>query len=269
MSSEARSGSSSEESDGPIAGASDWDRHADWWLREFTEGADPEYVEQIEPLALRLLAGCRRVVDVGTGDGQLARALARRGVDVVGVDPTWACVEAAASRSSAGGVAGAAGTVGVASADAGALPFSDASFDGALVSLVFEHVDEFEEALAEIARVLEPGGTFAFLLNHPILQAPGSVWVEDHLVDPPESYWRLGPYLVESDVEEQVQPGVWIRFLHRPLSRYVNAMSRVGLVIDEMVEPVPPAGFRAQAPGYEASAAFPRLLALRCRRRER
>ncbi|MEM9039089.1 MAG: class I SAM-dependent methyltransferase [Actinomycetota bacterium] len=263
MSSDARSDSAS---DGSGPDASDWDRHADWWLREFTDGADPEYVEQIEPLALRLLEGCRQVVDVGTGDGQLARALAARGVDVVGVDPTWACVEAAASRSRR---AGAAGRVGVASADAGALPFSDGSFDGALVSLVFEHVDEFEEALAEIARVLQPGGTFAFLLNHPILQAPGSVWVEDHLVDPPESYWRLGPYLVESDVEEQVQPEVWIRFLHRPLSRYVNAMSRVGLVIEEMVEPVPPAGFRAQAPGYEASAAFPRLLALRCRRRER
>ena len=31
-------------------GVDPWDEHADWWQREFTEGADPEYVEQILPL---------------------------------------------------------------------------------------------------------------------------------------------------------------------------------------------------------------------------
>ena len=32
-----------------------WDDHADWWQREFTDGVDPEYVEQIIPLALEYL----------------------------------------------------------------------------------------------------------------------------------------------------------------------------------------------------------------------
>ena len=42
-----------------------WERHADWWQKEFTGGVDVEYEEQILPLAVDLLAGCRRVVDIG------------------------------------------------------------------------------------------------------------------------------------------------------------------------------------------------------------
>ena len=34
-----------------------WDEHAQWWIDGFTDGADPEYVEQIIPLAVEELAG--------------------------------------------------------------------------------------------------------------------------------------------------------------------------------------------------------------------
>ena len=86
------------------------------------------------------------------------------------------------------------------------------------------------------------------------------------MVDPPEQYWRIGPYLVESDSEEQVELGVWIRFLHRPLSRYLNALADHGLVLEHMVEPRPPDGFLSQNVAYEQTAEYPRLLYLRLRR---
>ena len=35
-----------------------WEQHAGWWQREFTDGADPEYEEQIIPIVERHLAGC-------------------------------------------------------------------------------------------------------------------------------------------------------------------------------------------------------------------
>jgi 2-polyprenyl-3-methyl-5-hydroxy-6-metoxy-1,4-benzoquinol methylase len=56
-----------------------WDRHAQWWIDGFTGGADPEYEEQIIPLAVAELGGAGRVLDVGCGDGQVARALAATG----------------------------------------------------------------------------------------------------------------------------------------------------------------------------------------------
>ncbi len=234
-----------------------WDAHAEWWQREFTGGVDPEYTEQILPLIVEGLAGRSRVLDVGAGEGQVARELAAAGATVVGVDPIRSQVELAVTR--------AGGPVYLRSS-AERLPFAPASFDGAVACLVFEHIDDVDAALAEVARVLVPGGRFLFLLNHPLLQTPGSGWIDDQVIEPPEQYWRIGPYLPEAETIEEVQKNVFIRFLHRPLSRYLNAAIGCGLQLERMIEPAPPPGFLAQAPWYTEAATVPRLLALWFRR---
>jgi len=239
-------------SDDPLGGWGSADI-AGWWQREFTDGVDPEYTEQILPLADEWLAGRRHVLDVGTGEGQLARRLVAQGSAVVGIDPTVAQIDEAARRG--GGPA-------YVQSGAAALPFADASFDAAVACLVFEHIDAVDEAIDEIARVLEPGGRFVFFLNHPLLQTPDSGWIDDQILDPPEQYWRIGAYLTEAATIEQVEKGVFIRFVHRPLSRYVNALARAGLVLEQMIEPAPPPGFLARAPEYTDAATVPRLLVL-------
>jgi SAM-dependent methyltransferase len=144
---------------------------------------------------------------------------------------------------------------------AGALPFADGQFDAAFACLVFEHIEGTAAALAEVGRVLRPGGVFWLFLNHPLLQAPGSGWVDDHILG--EQYWRIGPYLVEHHGVEEVDKDVWIPFVHRPLSVYVNGLAAAGLYVTAMVEPPPPAGFLERAEEYQEAAAFPRLLVLR------
>jgi len=94
-----------------------------------------------------------------------------------------------------------------------------------------------------------------------LLQAPGSGWIDDRILD--EQYWRIGPYLVEDKTLEEVDKDVWIPFIHRPLSRYVNALVAAGLHITQMEEPAPPAGFLARAQEYSEAASIPRLLFLR------
>jgi len=56
---------------------------------------------------------------------------------------------------------------------------------------------------------------------------------------------------------------VFIRFVHRPLSRYVNALINNGLLIERMYEPSPPEGFLDRAPEYRLAHTIPRLLYLR------
>ena len=232
-----------------------WETHAEWWIDGFTDGADPEYEEQILPLAARELAGAKRVLDVGCGDGQVSRLAARLGAEVVGVDPTWNCVRVAGERGS-----------NVARAGAAALPFADGSFDAVVACLVFEHIRDVDDAIAEVARVLQPGGRFCFFLNHPLLQTPNSGWIDDQFLDPPEQYWRIGEYLVENETIEEVEKDVFIPFIHRPLSRYVNTLSSNGLLLEWMEEPAPPAGFLAKAEEYAAASTIPRLLYLRTRK---
>ncbi len=127
--------------------------------------------------------------------------------------------------------------------------------------LVFEHIDDVDGAIAEVGRVLRPGGRFLYFLNHPLLQAPGSGWIDDHILE--EQYWRIGPYLVEDTSLEEVEKDVFLPFVHRPLSRYVNAMAANGMVIRRMEEPPPPPGFLARAQEYRDAATIPRLLFLR------
>ena len=237
-----------------------WDEHADWWQREFTDGVDPEYVEQIIPLALEYVAGFRRVLDVGTGEGQLARAIAAAHDGfVAGFDPTVSQIEVASER-------GGDVVYGLSGADA--LPVASASFDAVVVCLVFEHVDALDDSLAEVARVLAPGGRFVFFLNHPLLQTPESGIIVDHMIEPPETYWRIGPYLPEAVTVEEVQKDVRVRFVHRPLSRYLNGLIDAGLRLERMLEPAPPPGFIAKAGEYEHEVVqtTPRLLALVARK---
>jgi SAM-dependent methyltransferase len=235
-----------------------WEAHAGWWIEGFTEGADPEYEQQILPLAADQLAAARRVLDVGCGDGQIARLARATGAElVVGVDPTWNQIRVAAGRG--GGPA-------FARAGAAALPFAAASFDAVVACLVFEHIRDVDAAIAEVARVLVPGGAFVFFLNHPLIQTPDSGWIDDQILEPPEQYWRIGAYLVEDETIEEVEKGVFIPFIHRPLSRYVNTLAANGLLLEHMAEPPPPPGFLARAPEYPESATIPRLLLLRARK---
>jgi len=210
------------------------------------------------PMAAAHLAGARSVLDVGCGEGQVARlAAGLPGVErVVGIDPTWAQLAVARERS---------GFVSYVRGVAGSLPFPTASFDAAVACLVFEHIDDVDAAIAELGRVLAPGGRFLFFLNHPLLQTPGSGWIDDRILG--EQYWRIGPYLVEDKSLEEVDKDVWIPFVHRPLSRYVNALVSSGLVVTRMEEPAPPPGFLARATEYEEAATIPRLLFLLCERR--
>lgn len=231
-----------------------WDKHAQWWIDGFTGGVDPEYEEQIIPLAIDELAGFTNVLDVGCGDGQIARALAAQGSTVLGIDPTELHISIARER--AGGPTYELGS-------ATELPVADDSQDAVVACLVFEHIDDLDAAIAEVARVLRPGGQFSFFLNHPLLQTPGSGWIDDHIIDPPEQYWRIGPYLVEAESVEEVEKDVFIRFLHRPLSRYINSLIAHGLQLERMLEPGPPQGFLDRAPEYALAHTVPRLLYLR------
>ena len=229
-----------------------WEQHAEWWQEGFTEGADEEYEEQIIPLARDLLTGYKKILDVGTGEGQISRVLVESGAEtVIGVDPTHNQILEANRRG--GGPVYLRGK-------SEQLPFNESSFDAAIACLVFEHIEAMDSAIEEIARILKPNAKFLFFLNHPLVQTPGSGWIDDQILDPPEKYWRIGPYLTEVMEMEEVDNGVFLPFVHRPLSRYVNALSSAGLVISSMHEPSPPEGFLKRSLQFGDAALIPRLL---------
>src|SRR4051812_26483701 len=206
-------------------------------------------------MVARHLSGARRVLDVGCGEGQVARRVAGSGTIVTGLDPAWTQVLEARHR---------AGGPTYTRARSEALPCRDGAFDAVVVCAALEHVDDFAMAIDEVARVLAPDGTFVLVLCHPLLQAPGSGWVDDRILG--EQYFRIGSYLRPDRRFDEVAPGVHLLFHHRPLSAYVHAMGASGLAITDMEEPAPPARLLVEHWYFPDAATIPRVLFLTAQR---
>lgn len=98
-----------------------------------------------------------RVLDVGCGGGYLSEQLAELGCEVTGVDASVPSLEAARRHAASQGL-----RIDYREGRAEALPFADASFDVVCCCDVLEHVDDVGAVIAEIARVLKPGGLFFY-----------------------------------------------------------------------------------------------------------
>lgn len=94
-----------------------------------------------------------KVADVGCGNGWLTEMLVRRGRSVVGVDLGFDSIDRASARLLRLDI-----HVPFVLGDVYRLPFTDASVDAAVASEMIEHLDSPENALAEIARIVRPGG---------------------------------------------------------------------------------------------------------------
>lgn len=105
-----------------------------------------------EALAAIAEARPQRVLDAGCGDGLFTRAIAAR--TVIGVDASTAMVERARSRG-----------VDTREARIEALPFPDGEFDVVVCNWVLYHLPDVEAGVAELARVLRPGGRFVGIYN--------------------------------------------------------------------------------------------------------
>ncbi len=104
------------------------------------------------------------VLDAGAGFGRHAYEFARQGANVVALD--YSAAEMITTRGTFGAMVAAgeideARYVGTLQGDATKLPFAAASFDRVITSEVLEHIPADTDAMAELVRVLKPGGTFA------------------------------------------------------------------------------------------------------------
>ena len=146
----------------------------------------------------RELPGGARVLDAGAGEGQYARYFLRQrycGVDLAVGDHAWDYTRLDAVS------------------DLTALPFKSATFDAALLIVTIEHLREPRCALAELGRILRPGGTLLIAAPHEweTHQAPHDYF----------RYTRYGlAYLLEKtgfEIAELSVAGGYFRLLARRL----------------------------------------------------
>jgi demethylmenaquinone methyltransferase/2-methoxy-6-polyprenyl-1,4-benzoquinol methylase len=122
-------------------------------------GQDPRWRrELVRGLALR---PGERVLDVATGTGMVGFALARSGCEVVGLDQSEDMLGRA--RAKLAGAPELIGRVSFVRGQAERLPFPDGHFDALSFTYLLRYVDDRQATMAELARVLRPGGRIGML----------------------------------------------------------------------------------------------------------
>ncbi len=176
------------------------------------------YYERPAMLALAGDVDGRRVLDAGCGSGLLASALRANGAQVTGFDGSPAMVELARNRLGAG--------VDIQVADlAEPLPFDDAEFDDVVASLVLHYLADWDAPLAEMRRVLRPGGRLLLSVNHPAIFK---------LANLDADYFALTEYSEEYTFSDET--GV-LTYWHRPLHAMTSAFTDAGFAISVISEP--------------------------------
>ena len=205
-----------------------WERNAATWIEwARDETLDAHYVRYHRDLFLELVPPpAARTLDLGCGEGRLARDLVALGHDVVAVDRSPTMVAAARQ---------AAPAMEIHEADAAALPLPDASFGLVIAFMSLQDTADLEGAVRESARVLEPGGRLCLAVVHPLNSA--GLFAEAEADSPfviDGSYLDAFYFTDELVREEMVLP---LESIHRPIEAYTHALSAAGLLIERLREP--------------------------------
>jgi SAM-dependent methyltransferase len=197
----------------------------------------------------------RLTLEVGCGEGRVARDLASRGHRVVALDASPTLVAKAAAADPGGRY-----LVG----DAAALPFGDGCVDLVVAYNSLMDVDDMPGAVAEAARVLQPGRPLCLCVTHPMADA-GRFQSKEH--DAP--FVVGGSYLGRHRVDEVFErDGLQMHFTgwRYPLENYARALEDAGLLIERLREPAAPASAvsaRAELERWQRVPSFLHLRALK------
>jgi ubiquinone/menaquinone biosynthesis C-methylase UbiE len=200
----------------------DYDSFAEAYAAETEANLINGYYTRPAMLALAGDVAGRRILDAGCGAGPLAEALRDRGALMTGID------------SSAGMLALARRRLGddadLQVAELGRpLPFPDGVFDDVTASLVLHYLQDWGPALAELRRVLKPGGRLIVAVDHPFVTNLGHR----------EAGLKPDYFAIYNHIEEWTVGGqtAQLSFWHRPLHAMTDAFTAAGFRIMVISEP--------------------------------
>jgi SAM-dependent methyltransferase len=205
-----------------LPGLNDYDGFAEGYTASNETSLVNAYYERPAMLALAGDVAGRRILDAGCGAGSLVSALRDRGAIVTGFDKSAGMLELARRRLG--------DDADLRVAELGSpLPFPDGTFDDVTASVVLHYLEDWGPALAEIRRVLKPGGRLIVSVNHPFSE---NLWHRKAGLKP--DYFATYNYIVEWTAEGQ---RALLRFWSRPLHAMTDAFTTAGFRISVISEP--------------------------------
>lgn len=188
----------------------------------------------------------RMTIDIGCGEGRVARDLKALGHEVVAVDASPTMVRFAREADP---------SMRVLVADAAHLPLEDRSADVAIAFMSFQDVDDMPGAVREASRVLKPDGVLCMAIVHPINSG-------GHFDGPdPNARFVIGDsyFAPHRYVDTLERDGLPMTFTsrHWPLQSYLAALFDAGFVVDALKEVTVDKLSAAELPGRTGGRASP------------
>lgn len=203
------------------AETTDYDSFAEAYSADNEHSLMNAYYERPAMLALAGAVAGHRILDAGCGSGPLSAALRDRGAEVTGIDASTAMLALARRRLGADAALHLADL-------RDPLPFADDAFDDVVTSLVLHYLEDWGPTLAEMRRVLRPGGRLIVSVQHP--------FVDYAIQDPRPDYFATTRYCGEFVFGER---SVLLNFWRRPLHAMTDAFTAAGFRLAALSEPQP------------------------------
>ncbi|MFG3028897.1 class I SAM-dependent methyltransferase [Streptomyces sp. NPDC048253] len=223
----------------------DYNSFAEAYTAENETNLINAHYERPAMLALAGDVAGRRILDAGCGSGPLFAALRDRGAGVSGFDASAGMLELARRRLGEG--------ADLQVADLGSpLPYPDDTFDDVVASLVLHYLEDWAPALAELRRILKPGGRLIASVDHPFAI---------HLMHRQAGREAEYKYFDTTNWTEEWTMGgrtALMSLWHRPLHAMIEAFTAAGFRITVISEPEPDPAARELFP--EVVAAKSRFL---------
>ncbi|MDP3950895.1 class I SAM-dependent methyltransferase [Microbacterium sp.] len=199
----------------------DYDSFAAAYAAETDDGLVNAYYERPEMLRLAGDVSGRTVLDAGCGTGVLTAELDARGASVTGIDSSPQMLQLARRRVN--------DAVELRLADLrDPLPFGDRSFDDVIASLVLHYLENWRPTLAEMRRVLRPGGRLFVSVDHPFVAYADATPRPDYFATTSYEFdWEFGEHRVS------------MKFWRRPLHVMLDEVASAGFRIVAISEPRP------------------------------
>jgi SAM-dependent methyltransferase len=240
-----------------VSSESRWEQAAEEWVRwARTPGHDAYWYYSGSFFDTIVPRPARRTLEIGCGEGRVARDLTRRGHTIIALDTSPTLVRSAKTADPAGRYL---------LADAASLPFHDASFDLVVAYNSLMDVSDMLAVIAEAARVLRPRRHLCVSVTHPMSDAGSFIG------DQPDAPFTIpGPYLGRRRFQGTFErDGLQMTFhgWSRPLEDYARALEDAGLLIEMIREPSASEAAVRQRPSYRRWQRLPMFLQLRAVKR--